>query len=92
MHRVAIQRSDEKWARLMAEISLYDVSVLVWLDESGCDDHNYGRKYGHSMSEIPPCDHRLLIRGTRYTAIPLVSVEGVHDVYIYTCSPREHEW
>ena len=44
MHRVALQRSDEQRARFMAEISLYDVSMLVWLDESGCDDRNYRRK------------------------------------------------
>ena len=54
MYRVAIQRSDEKRARFMAEISLYDVSMLVWLDESGCDDCNYRRKYGYSMRRIPP--------------------------------------
>ena len=29
MHRVALQRSDEQRARFMAEISLYDVSMLV---------------------------------------------------------------
>ena len=82
MRRIAIQRSDEKWAEFMADISLYDVSMLVWLDESGCDDRNYRRKYGYCMRGIPPCDHRLLIRGTRYTAILILSVEGVHDVYI----------
>ena len=34
------------------------------------------------MRETPPRDHRLLVRGTRYSAIPVVSLEGVHDVYI----------
>ena len=82
MHRVALQRSDEERARFMANISLYDVSMLVWLDESGCDDRNYRRKYGYCMRGMPPCDHRLLVRGTRYSAIPIISVEGVHDVYL----------
>ena len=40
------------------------------------------RKYGYSIRGIPLCDQRLLIRGTRYSAIPLVSTEGIHDVYI----------
>ena len=62
MHRIAIQRSDEKWAEFMADISLYDVSMLIWLDESGCDDCNYRRKYSYCMRGIPPCDYRLLIR------------------------------
>ena len=35
MRRIAIQKSDEQRAKFMADISLYDVSMLVWLDESG---------------------------------------------------------
>lgn len=31
---------------------------------------------------IPPHDHRLLIRGTRYSAIPVMSLDGIHDVEI----------
>ena len=31
---------------------------------------------------IPICDQRLLIRGTRYTAIPVISTAGIHDVFI----------
>ena len=31
MHRVALQRSDALRARFMAEISVYDPSMLVWL-------------------------------------------------------------
>ena len=82
MHQVELQRSDKQRARFMEDISLYDLSMLVWLDENGRDDRNYRRKYGYCMRGIPPCDHRLLIRGTRYSAIPIVSVIGVHDVYI----------
>lgn len=82
MHRLAIQRSDEKRAKFMADISLYDVSMLVWLDETGCDNRNCWRKHGYSMRGIPPCDNRLLVRGTRYSAIPVVSLEGIYDAYI----------
>lgn len=82
MHRVAIQRSDEMRAKFMAEVSLYDPSMLLWLDESGCDRRNTIRKYGYSMRGIPLCDQRLLVRGIRYSAIPILSLEGVHDVYL----------
>ena len=37
MHHIALQQSDAAKARFMAEISVYDPSMLVWLDESGCD-------------------------------------------------------
>ena len=83
MHHVAIQRSDILRARFMAEISLYDPEMLIWLDETGCDRRHTVRKYGYSIRGLPLCDHRLLVRGTRYTAIPIISMAGVHDVYLH---------
>ena len=53
-------------------------NMLVWLDESRCDDRNYRRQYGYSMCGTPPRDHRLLVTGTPYSAIPVVSLEGVN--------------
>ena len=79
MHHVAIQRSDELRAKFM---SVYDPSMLIWLDETGCDGCNTIRKYGYSIRGLPLSDHRLLVRGVRYTAIPIVSTEGIHDVYL----------
>ena len=43
----------------------------------------YGiRKYGYSVRGIHPVDHRILVRGTRYSAIPVMSVYGIHDVFL----------
>lgn len=83
MHHVAIQRSDLERAKFMAAISIYDPSMLIWLDETGCDQRNTIRKYGYSIQGHPLSEHRLLVRGVRYTAIPIVSLEGIHDVYIH---------
>lgn len=83
MHHVAIQRSDMLRAKFMAEISSYDPAMLIWLDETGCDRRNTIRKYGYSIRGRPLSDHRLLVRGIRYTAIPIVSTEGIHDVYLH---------
>ena len=47
------------------------------------------RKYRYSIRGIPPYDQRLLIRGIRYTAIPIVSLEGVQDVYL---SEGNNKW
>ena len=82
MHHVALQLSEISRARFMADISICDPSMLVWLDESGCDRRNTNRKYGYSLWGKPLHDHRLLVRGTRYSAIPIMSLEGIHDVYI----------
>ena len=32
----------------MAEISMYDFGMLIWLDEMGCDGCHTKRKYGYS--------------------------------------------
>lgn len=82
MHHVALQRSDSLRAKFMADVSIYDPDMLVWVDESGCDRRNTIRKYGYSIRGIPLCDQHLLVRGTRYSAIPVVSTAGVHDVYM----------
>ena len=82
MQRVAVQRPDTLRARFMADISIYDPRMFVWLDETGCNRQNTLHKYGYILSGIPICDHRLLVHGKRYSAIPVVSMDGIHDVYI----------
>ena len=44
IQRVALQRSDERRAKFMAEVSVFDPSMLIWIDESGCDRRNCMRK------------------------------------------------
>ena len=82
IRHVAMQRSDSLRAKFMAKISMYDPSMLVWTDESGCDRRNSTRKFGYSFRGIPPVDHRILVRGVRYSALPVISLEGIHDVYL----------
>ena len=82
MHHVALQQSEACRGKFMAEVSLYDPSMLIWLDETGCDGRNTIRKHGYSPRGIPVMDCRLLVRGVRYSAIPIISMEGIHDVYI----------
>ena len=57
IQHIALQQSDELRARFMAEISLYDPAMLVWIDESGCDRRDSMRKYGYSLRGIPPRSH-----------------------------------
>lgn len=82
MCRVALQQSDQLRAKFMAQISVYDPSMFIWLDETGCDRRHMIRKYGYSIRGIPLCDQRLLLRGKRYNAIPILSLEGIHDLYL----------
>ena len=46
MHHIALQQSEYQRVRFMAEISSYGPSMLVWLDETGCDNQNVqGRRH-----------------------------------------------
>lgn len=82
IERIALHRSDICRARFMSEIAIYDPAMFLWIDETGCDRRNSMRKYGYSLKGVPPRDHRLLVRGTRYSAIPVMSMEGILDVHI----------
>ena len=77
IQHVALQQSEDCRAQFMAEVSMYDPSMLIWLDESGCDRRHMMRKRGYSLRGITPRDHRLLVRGKRYSAI---TTDGILDI------------
>jgi len=66
----------------MVEISRYDPSMLVWLDETGCDNRNALRQKAYHIREMSLYDHQLLIRGVGYSAIQVMSLDGICDVRI----------
>ena len=80
IQHIDVHRSDESRAKFMAEVSMYDPTMLVWIDESGCDKRNSLRKYAYNMKGLTPRDQRLIVRGTCYSAIPVMSSEGIQDV------------
>ena len=80
IRHIALQRSDNLRAKFMADVSIYNLDMLIWIDESGCD--RAIRKYGYSLRGMCPVDHRLLVRGIRYSTIPIMSTQGIHDVYL----------
>ena len=83
VQHIALQRRDDLRAKFMAEVSVYDPSMLIWVDESGCDRRNCVRKRAYGIRGMTPRDHRLLVRGTRYSAIPVMSLDGISDVYLF---------
>ena len=56
--------------------------MLLWFDESGFDNCNSVRKFGYSLWGMHPVDHRLLVRGIRYSVIPVMSATEIHDLYL----------
>ena len=81
IRQIPIQRSEMMRAKFMAEISVYDPSMLVWLEESGCERRNAIRKYGYSVRGMRPVEYRIFARGVRYSAI-IMSISEIHDVFL----------
>ena len=61
IRRIALQRSEEMRAKFMAEVSMYDPSMLLWIDESGCDQRNCKRKRGYGVQGMTPQSHCLIV-------------------------------
>ena len=55
---------------------------VICIDKMSCDHRHSSRRFGYSIRGIPVCDQRIIVRGTRYTAIPVLSTAGIHDVFI----------
>ena len=65
----------------MAEIEAFDLKMVVFIDETGCDNRNSIRQLGYGIRGITPITHRLLIYEQRISAIGVMSTRGVEDVY-----------
>ena len=82
IQHVALQRSDVLIGEYQAEVSMYDSSSFIFVDETGCDRRDAIRRYGYSMRGYPAKSARILCRGTRYSAIGIMSTTSLLDCYI----------
>ena len=69
IQHIALQRNLSQQASFIANISCYPKEMLVWVDETGCERRNLLRKYGYSFRGMRAECKRLLVRGTRISAI-----------------------
>ena len=80
--RIALQQSEQLRLQFMAEISMYDPDMLIWIDETGSAQRNNIRQYGYSLRGMPARVHQLQVGGRRLSAIPVLTTSGIADVYI----------
>lgn len=45
-------------------------------------DHKDIRKYGYSLRGLPACVHQLHVGGKRLSAIPVLTTNGIEDLYV----------
>ena len=80
---VALQQSVDQRVIFMADISMFEPEMIVWLDETGSDRRNSIRAYGYGLRGLTPVTHKLQVWGKRITAIGVMSMRGIEDAYIY---------
>ena len=81
LSHIALQRNTELRAQFLSDISVYSPDMLLFIDETGCDRRDAMRKFGYSLIGKPAYSHKLL-RGKRFSAIGILSTEGILDAYI----------
>ena len=57
LQQVARQRNEQLGALLVSDCELYSPEMLVFLDETGCANRDSMRKYGYSLTGIPPLEY-----------------------------------
>ena len=82
VQHVALQRCDMLIAEYQAEVSMYDSSLFVFVDETGSDSKDTLRRYGYSIRGYPARSAKLLCKGRRYTAIGVMSTTSLLDCYV----------
>ena len=61
---------------------MYNPSMFIWLDETGCDRRNAVRQYGYGLRGMTPRSYTFKSWGKRYTAIATMSLDRLEDVYL----------
>ena len=82
VQRVALQCSEELQLQFMAEISMFNPEMIIWVDETGSAQRNSVRSYGYNLKGMRAVSHELRVSGKRINAIGAMSTEGMEDVYI----------
>ena len=79
---IALQQSEVSRVKYMAEVSVFDPTMLIWIDETGSDRRNEIRKFGYSLKGMPAHSYQLRVGGKRLSAIPVMTTNGIEDVYV----------
>ena len=86
IQHVALQQNLAYRGSFISNISSYQKEMIVWVDETGCDKRNLLRKFGYSLRGERAICPRLLVRGTRISAIAAMCCYGIVGVELTATS------
>lgn len=75
----AMERNEEARALYMNRIvaDVPDTNMLVFIDEAAKDRRTSTRQHGRSIRGVRCCVERYFVRGTRYSIIPAITLDGI---------------
>ena len=82
LQHVALQQNAELRSKFISDCSVYTREMLVFIDETGSDRRNSICKFGYGLVGKRASSTSLLVRGVRYSAIAILTTEGIQDRYI----------
>ena len=69
-------------AEYQVEVSVYESSMLVFLDETECKRKDAMRKFGYPLRGYRVKSMRLLAKGKHYSAIGIMTTTSFHECYV----------
>ena len=66
----------------------YNPDQLIFLDESSKDERTLSRQYEYSLKNTCTIQKVVFLRGTRYTILPALSLDGILavDIMVGSCN------
>lgn len=91
--KAALERDEELrmlWRLEMVEYS--DPELFVFLDESAVDNHTIQRNHGWSQMGIPCVSRGAFLRGTRFSILPALTIDGIIALDIFEGSVNKEKF
>ena len=79
---VAAQQSDAQRGTFIAEISIFNPNMIIWVDKRGSDRRNAIRSNGYSLRGMLAVNCVLRVGEKRLSVIGAMSVDGIEEIYI----------
>ena len=73
----AMQQDECAGRKFAVDVSIFNPDMLIFLDESGCDNRDSVRKKGYSLRGKPARKQKLLVRGEHVSLLCTMSLEGI---------------
>lgn len=74
----------------MQEISYLDSDMIIWIDETGSDQHQSICTFSYHLRGIVPQDTVVSIRGRRLSTIAAMSCRGIEDRFMMVLLMVKH--